>query len=380
LDRATVSVIGGGVVGASVTLALARCGVDVLLLEAEPELALGPSGTNSGILHTGFDSTPGTLETRLLLRAAELRQEVIPALHIPLLHAQGLLRPHDERERAAVDDLERRAGENGIPVERQPDGSLLVPGEAVTDPVYFTLSLAVAAKHAGARVMCGARIDSIERRDGQLFLSSGGEAVARCEFAVNAAGLYADEVARAVGDDHFRIVPRKGEFFVFEPPEGKPLEQILLSVPTKQTKGVLVFPSVDGKVVAGPTSRPQQDKRDWSVGSDSWKEVMEKATVLMPALAGRQPIASYAGLRTDEAGGVNYLIERSRSCPQLLHVAAIRSTGLSASLGIAEHAVGLLREMGIKLGPERPLERGEVAPLHEPWWRRSARHWAKSAA
>jgi len=67
-----IAVIGGGVVGCAVTLALARRGVAVALLEAEPELALGASGTNSGILHTAFDSTPGELETELILRAAQL--------------------------------------------------------------------------------------------------------------------------------------------------------------------------------------------------------------------------------------------------------------------------------------------------------------------
>jgi len=54
-------VIGAGVVGCAVSLALARRGVEVLLLEAEPEPALAASGTNSGLLHTGFDSTPGGL-------------------------------------------------------------------------------------------------------------------------------------------------------------------------------------------------------------------------------------------------------------------------------------------------------------------------------
>ena len=55
-DDVEVVVIGGGVVGCAVALALARRGASVALLEAEPELALGASGTNSGILHTGFDS------------------------------------------------------------------------------------------------------------------------------------------------------------------------------------------------------------------------------------------------------------------------------------------------------------------------------------
>ncbi|MDQ4041589.1 MAG: FAD-dependent oxidoreductase, partial [Actinomycetota bacterium] len=76
-----VAVIGGGVVGAAVAHALARRGVTSVLLEAEEALALGASGTNSGILHTGFDSVPGELETRLILRSAQLRASIdVPVL------------------------------------------------------------------------------------------------------------------------------------------------------------------------------------------------------------------------------------------------------------------------------------------------------------
>ena len=73
LERPDVCVIGGGVVGAAVALALALRGADVTVLEAEAEPGLAASGTNSGILHTGFDSTPGELETRLILRSSQLR-------------------------------------------------------------------------------------------------------------------------------------------------------------------------------------------------------------------------------------------------------------------------------------------------------------------
>jgi glycerol-3-phosphate dehydrogenase len=376
LEKATVCVIGGGVAGASVLPALARHGVDALLLEAEPELALAASGTNSGILHTGFDSPPDTLETRLLLRSAELREELLDVLRPPLQRVGGLVRPRDAAEKVAVDDLEHNARQNDVPVERLTDGSLLVPGETVTDPVLYTLALAASAEHAGARVTCGARIDSIDRRDHELLLSAAGEPVARCQYAVNAAGLYADDVARAAGDDDFRIMPRKGEFFVFDQPVMSPLEQILLPVPTIGTKGVLVFPTTDGKVIAGPTAVDQHDKRDWAVRPEAKNEVVEKASALFPELKGQEPVASYAGLRTAGAEGENYLIERSTACPELLHVAAIRSTGLSASPGIAEYVLGCLEQMGLRLDPEQPLSPGKKPGTTDPWWRRSAQHWS----
>jgi glycerol-3-phosphate dehydrogenase len=364
-------------VGASVALALARREVDVVLIEAEPELALGASGTNSGILHTGYDARPGTLEARLIVRSGELREEVLAILEPPYLPVGGLVRPRDDREQAAIDELEARARLHGVAVERSLDGTLFVPGETVTDPVAFTLVLAAAAQHAGARITRGTRIDSIERRGGDLVVSAAGEPLVGCQTAVNCAGLFADEVARAAGDRSFRIFPVKGEFFVFDLPNGRPLEQILLPIPTARTKGVLVFPTTDGKVVAGPTAHDQRDKRDWSVRPEAKREVLEGAIALLPELQGSEPIASYAGLRP-AGDGVNYLIERSRDCPALLHVAAIRSTGLSASLGIAEAVTRELADMGVQLGLERQLEPGRFEPPSGPWWERSARHWAEA--
>ena len=361
-----VVVVGGGVVGSAVTYVLARRGMGALLLEAEDELALAASGTNSGILHTGFDSPPGELETRLILRSARLRDAVLAELGVPVLRCGAVMRG----DAATIAALAAGARANGVAVSQREDGSLYVPGEAVTDPVAYTLALAAAAVAAGAEVRTRARVEAIDQTGERLVLHASGEAFA-CEFAVNCAGLHADELARLVGDDSFAIYPRKGEFLVFDPPGGRGLAEILLPVPTKRTKGVLVFPTIDGKVVAGPTARDQQDKGDWAVRDEGRAEVLAKAAAMLPALAGSEPIAAYAGLRP--AGrDVNYVIGPSPRCTRLINVAAIRSTGLTASLGIAEHVVGLLAEQGLALEPDRPVPPGPVADSSRPWWRRAA--------
>ena len=98
-------------------------------------------------------------------------------------------------------------------------------------------------------------------------------------------------------------------------------------------------------------------------------------STLIKMLAGAEPIASYAGLRP--AGrGRNYVIGPSSADPRLINVAAIRSTGLTASLGIAEHAVGLLADGGLELGGERELPAVEPVSAGEPWWSRAARRRA----
>jgi glycerol-3-phosphate dehydrogenase len=215
------------------------------------------------------------------------------------------------------------------------------------------------------------------RDDGSALVLTDADAnlLARAEFVVNCAGLNADTLARAADAGAFKIYPRKGEFFVFEPPAWELLDVIRLPVPSAGTKGVLVFPTVDGKLVAGPTAHDQRDKRDWSVRPAALAEVMGKAAALVPELQGIAPVASYAGLRP--AGrGVNYLIERSPVQPRMILAAAIRSTGLSACLGIAERVTELLADAGVELGEEEPLRPAPTRMPRQPWWRRSAEYWA----
>jgi glycerol-3-phosphate dehydrogenase len=134
---------------------------------------------------------------------------------------------------------------------------------------------------------------------------------------------------------------------------------------------VLVFPTIDGKVVAGPTAHDQEDKSDWSVRAEAHEELLAKARAMLPALEGAEPIASYAGLRP--AGrGTNYVIGPSTACPGLINVAAIRSTGLSASLGIGEYVAGLVADQGVVLGPDRPLAPIPPSAGDRAWWRRTA--------
>src|SRR3989442_11482856 len=111
-----IAVIGAGVVGCAVALALARRGATVSLLEAEPEPALGASGANSGILHTGFDSPPGELETELILRSAELREAALATLGVPFVCCGAMMHVRDRHEREAVSALRAGARANGVEV------------------------------------------------------------------------------------------------------------------------------------------------------------------------------------------------------------------------------------------------------------------------
>jgi glycerol-3-phosphate dehydrogenase len=375
-----VAVIGGGVVGTAILFTLARRGVPVVLFEGDSDLAYGASGTNSGVLHTGFDSTPGQLETELIVRASKIRPEVLEALGVPVDHCGAELVPHSDSDRETIARLAENAATNGVEVHiRDTDGALLVPGEGVTDPVAYTLALAGSATAMGAGVELNAEVVRIDRHDDHLELTLKDGRSFSAEYVINCAGLHADDVARLIGDTSFEIYPRKGEFFVFELPEEQRLERILLPVPTKRTKGVLVFPTLDGRVVAGPTAVDLEDKHDWSVRPEATEEILPKATAQFPPLAGLEPVAAYAGLRP--AGrDANYVIGQSAASDRFINVAAIRSTGLSASLGIGAYVADLLGGLGLQLEAPAELTRFAASRGGQLWWQRTAGHVAQRHA
>ena len=333
-----VAIVGAGVVGCALAYELACRGVPALLLEAEPELASCASGSNSGIVHTGFDSKEGELETELILRAGVLREQR-SAWPAPLLRCGARLRAPEGPDRPAgvraVAVLAANAARNGVLAEHPAPGELHVPGEAVTDPRAYACALAAAAAGAGATVRTATPVAALTRAPGAVALELRGGERLLARAVANCAGLQADELAASAGERPFGVYPRKGEFLVFEQPPGAPLTEILLPLPSAAGKGVLVFPTVDGHVIAGPTARDRTDKHDWSVEPDAAELVLDRARRAFPLLEGAAPIASYAGLRPAGRDGANYVLRHSATVPGLVHAGAIRSTGLTAAPAIA---------------------------------------------
>ena len=210
------------------------------------------------------------------------------------------MKPLDDAQR----DVDRRAGRERGPQRRRRDprartAGWSFPGESITDPIAYTAAPRGGRGAHGAELRTGFRVAAISRR-GDGSSSRRASASACAPRGRELRRPFADEVARLAGDDSFEVYPRKGEFLVFDPPGGEPLEQILLPVPTKRTKGVLVFPTLDGKVVAGPTAVDQDDKDDWSVRPEARERDPPEGGRDVPAARGRR---ADRRLRGPAAGG-----------------------------------------------------------------------------
>jgi glycerol-3-phosphate dehydrogenase len=360
-----VAIVGAGVVGCAIARELSHFDLRVTLLEAERDVGAGTSKANTALLHTGFDAKPGTLEARLVARGFELLTEYAQRVGIPVERSGALLVAWNEEQRAEFPGIVERAHANGytriaeIGVDelyrREPHlgtgahGALEVPDEALVCPFTTPLAYATEAVLAGCDLRRSSPVTAIDRLDGGgLRLTTPGGALST-RYLVNAAGLRSDEIDRMLGHERFTVTPRRGELIVFDKLARPLVEHIVLAVPTKITKGVLIAPTVFGNVMLGPTAEDVQRKDDTESTAAGLAYLRAEGARIMPELLEHEVTAVYAGLRA-ATEHVDYRL--SVHAPEgYACVGGIRSTGLSASMAIAEHVREELGAAGLRLEP-----------------------------
>ena len=361
-----VAVVGGGVVGCAIARELSRFELRLTLLEAGPDVGAGTSKANTALLHTGFDAKPGTLEARLVARGYELLGEYAERVGIPVERTGALLVAWNDEQVADFPAILSNARSNGHDdlrelgidalYEREPHlgpgarGAIEVPGEGLVCPFTTPLAYATEAVLAGCDVRRSTPVGSVARLDGGGFglATPAGELTAR--YLVNAAGLRSDELDRMLGHDRFTVTPRRGELIVFDKLARPLVRQIVLAVPTKVTKGVLIAPTVFGNVMLGPTADDVEQKDDTESTRPGLDHLMAEGGRIMPELLEHEVTAVYAGLRAaTEHADYQLTVHASDgyAC-----VGGIRSTGLSASMAIAEHVREELGAAGLRLEPK----------------------------
>ncbi|WP_265310917.1 NAD(P)/FAD-dependent oxidoreductase [Verminephrobacter aporrectodeae] len=368
-----VAVVGAGVVGCAVARRFVLGGARVLLLEKESDLLAGVSRANSAILHTGFDAPGGSLELACMQRGYAEYLEIADALNLALLETGALLAAWNDAELERLAQLQAQARANGVADLRRLDraevlalephlapsvlGGLLVPREHVIDPWSAPLAYLRQAVENGGRAVFDAALLAAERVGAQWRLRTAqGEFHASC--VINCAGLWGDRVEEMLlGNASFQIRPRKGQFVVFDKAASAFLRSILLPVPGERSKGVVLARTVFGNLLVGPTAEEQEERSRAPVERAVLQQLVDKAGQLVPALRGVPVTAVYAGLRPASENSAYRL--RLEADAGYLALGAIRSTGLTAALGLAAHAFDLIA----------PCLPG-LAPLENPLWPR----------
>lgn len=373
-----VVVIGAGVVGCALARELAHYDCSVVLLERAADIGEGTSKANTAILHTGFDCLPGTLESRLVHRGYELLRRYAREANIALEETGAVLVAWDREQAAALPQLITKARANGCDETYLMDAAAVyelelhlgpgvvagvrVPGESIIDPWSVVGAFAIEAVRAGVQLRLNTRVTSLEREPtGHVVVTSSGRIRAR--WVLNAAGLSSSVVDGMCDHHDFTIRPRRGELIVFDKLSRSLVTSIILPVPSSRTKGVLIAPTVFGNVLLGPTAEDVDDPSATATTRDGLQRLRDAGRRMMPALLDEEVTAAYAGLRA-ASEHQDYQV-RLHDNERYLCVGGIRSTGLTASMALAEHALTLMRSAGFDAAPRPAVAAPVMPPLGE---------------
>jgi glycerol-3-phosphate dehydrogenase len=355
-DIYDVAVIGAGVVGCAMARRFTLEGARIIVIDKAADILEGASKGNSAILHTGFDAPEGSLELDCIKRGYREFADIRDSLGLPVLEAGALVVAWSGEQEAALDRVVARARANGIAGVRRIDrqeliraephlaegarAAVQVPGEHVIDPWTSPLSYLAQALDNGAALSLGSEVTGGRFDGGTWRLETGPGGAVACRQVINCAGLYGDRIDRAVlGAAGFEIRPRKGQFVVFDKAAAGFVKAIILPVPTPETKGIVICRTIFGNVLVGPTAEDQVSREDTAVERATLEALIAEAARKIPALAGMPVTAVYAGLRPASENKDYRIIARPERC--WITAGGIRSTGLTAALGIAAHVFDL---------------------------------------
>ncbi|MFV0429528.1 MAG: NAD(P)/FAD-dependent oxidoreductase [Arachnia sp.] len=370
-----VVVIGAGVIGAAIARDLAGSQLAIALLDSRNDVGDGTSKANTAILHTGYDASPGTLESRLVCEGYHLLADYAAQTGIPVLQTGALLVAWDDDQLATLPKLQAKARDNGYDhteivdsgyvYRHVPDlgpgalGGLAVPGESIICTWSTTIALATDAVQRGVDLRLNTTVEGVTIEAGTTTVSTNRGPI-RTRWVINAAGLGGDTIDAMFHADRFHLHPRRGELLVFDKLARPKVPVIVLPVPSKLGKGVLVSPTIYGNVMVGPTAEDTTDRSDSATTHAGFEFLFGKAEALMPSLLGEEVTATYAGLRAAHDRS-DYMIEADAQ-QRYLVAGCIRSTGLTSCMAVAEHVHSLLAEAGLELTAKTALPQPPKLP------------------
>jgi len=349
-DIFDVAIIGAGVVGCGIFKEFAQSGAKTILIEKENDILEGASKGNSAILHTGFDAPPDSLELECVKRGYSEFLKIKDDFNLPFLNTQAHVVAWSDEQLEKLDAIMQKGLNNGVSelemisakelqskernLSSNVKGAIVVKGESLIDPWNTPLAYVKLAVEAGGKLALSHEVKDGEFNGDYWEIKTSQKSI-KAKTVINAAGLYGDIVEKIKGDSEFKIIPRKGQFLIFDKSAYSLINSIILPVPTKITKGVVVTKTAFGNILVGPTAEDQESRTNSSTKRETLKMLQEKAYEIVPALKNHKVIATFAGLRpASDKSHYRVDIDRERNW---ITVGGIRSTGLTSSLGLAKY-------------------------------------------
>ena len=387
MDEVNILIVGGGVVGCAIAAELSKQWQDVFVVERFPRVGMATSSRNSGVIHSGIYYSSGSFKARHCLRGNPLTFAFCEEHNVSHRRTGKLVVAAEAREESALEALYKRGQENGIeglrligPAEireREPHiagvTALDVPSTGIVSAEELVRTYARVAMERGAHIVTRAQVVSLEptaktirvgirvgedlstqektsnAQAGQSEIHAQETIEARC--LINAAGLYADDVAALIGNHSWKIYPVRGEYCEVRGPRRSLINGLVYPLPHADglSLGMHFTKTIWDTVLIGPTARYVKDKDDYERDRFTVADFAEGARKLVPEITDDDLQLAYSGLRPklvppDQHGIADFVIERDGRVPQMIHLVGMESPGLTAAPSVARQVAEMVSE------------------------------------
>ncbi|WP_243296710.1 L-2-hydroxyglutarate oxidase [Bacillus litorisediminis] len=390
------TIIGGGIVGLSVGLAMTEQfpGKKILILEKEKELAAHQTGNNSGVIHSGIYYKPGSFKARFARQGSQSMVEFCQIYGIEHDICGKVIVATNQKELPLLENLYQRGLQNGLSIRKLNREELVeiephvngleaihVPAAGIVNYKQVSKKIAELIQERCGEVKCKEVVRAIQEHQDGVTVETDRNTY-ETKFLVNCAGLHSDRIAKLAGYQiDMKIVPFRGEYYKLKPESRGLVRNLIYPVPNPDFPflGVHFTRMIGGEVEAGPNAvlsfkREGYKKTDinlkdlaevlsykgfWKLASQNMREginemvrsvskkkFVESLQTLIPEIKGEDLVPGGAGVRAQALKSDGSLIDDFHFVQgrKSLHVCNAPSPAATASLEIGKEVVRQIKE------------------------------------
>lgn len=398
--RPDVLIVGGGITGCAAARELARWKLDVLLVEKGSDVAFGASRANGGVVHVGINFPKKSQKHHYNQIGNAMYQELSTQLDVPFEQKGQVMLCCRPWEQIPVFFLRLNGKRLGIPgvkylkrsellkvepgVPEFMHGGMYMPIGGITSPHEMTIALAENAVKNGVKISLNTAVSGMQVENETIVSVTTNRGTIYPKLVINAAGVYADEIAQMAGDRTFTIHPRRGTDIITDKKAGYMvntsmgkapfsilpyqeseikggvlgrLKYLMGSLKNKNhTKGVGLIHSAHGNMLFGPNAVETPDREDTSTRRDEVDDIIEMQQHLAENLKKSDIIAYFTGVRAPTYEE-DFVVRKGVFTHNILEAAGIQSPGVTAAPAIA---VDLAKWAVEYLGQTAKVEKNEA--------------------
>ena len=395
-ERPDVLIIGGGIIGCSIARELARYKLDIMLVEKEHDLALHASSRNDGMIHPGLDLRSGQLKKKYNDAGNRMYTQVCKELDVPFRYTGQYLCFTENWLMPAVIASLLIWKKKGIPAEfvsrkvlakREPylnenvKFALFFPTAGIVCPYGLTIAYAENAADNGVKIGLDTAVLSMDVSHGKIKSVMTNHGRIFPKLVINAAGVFAEEIARFAYDRFFSIHPRSGTSMIIDKKAASLVKTIaspysILDASASKgahSKGGGVIHTIDDNLLVGPNAAETFEKENFSTDRKSIKMILEKQQKAVSELSEKDIITYFTGIRA-ATYEEDFIISFGKFTQNIIHAAGIQSPGLTAAPAIAADIAKMTANYLNAAANERfnPIRKGIVRAADLPDEQRDA--------